>query len=91
MDRHDSNRRDFMKLASIGVAGAATSTLANHSLAAATSQVRLGLIGCGGRGTSVAEDYNKQPGVRVTHVCDVHQRRRADAARKLHIAPDPHQ
>ena len=86
MDRHDSNRRDFMKLASIGVAGAATSSLANHGLAAATSQVRLGLIGCGGRGTSVAEDYNKQPGVMVTHVCDVHQGRRADAARKLHIA-----
>lgn len=75
-----------MKLASVGVAGAATSSLANQSRAAATSQVRVGLIGCGGRGTGVAEDYNKQPGVRVTHVCDVHQGRLAAAARKLGIA-----
>ena len=83
----DSNRRDFMKQTSMGVVGAAAVSWAGKSPAASASrQVNVGLIGCGGRGSSVAEDYNKQADVRVTHLCDVHQGRLAKAAAKLGVA-----
>lgn len=83
----NTNRRNFMKQSSLGIAGAATLSLAGSSVhaARANSQVRVGLIGCGGRGSSVAEEFNKQSGVNVTHACDVHSGRLAQTARRLNI------
>lgn len=85
----ETTRRNFMQRSSLGVAGAAALPLASvvcrgHA-AEATAQINVGLIGCGGRGPGVAEDWNKQPGVRVTHACDVHEGRLAKAAKALNI------
>jgi predicted dehydrogenase len=86
MDNPD--RREFIKQTSLGVAGAATASFANRVHGAVeNSEIRVGLIGCGGRGPQAAEDFNAQPGVRVTHVCDVDKRRLASAADRLNI-PD---
>ena len=38
---------------------------------AANSAVRLGLLGCGGRGTGVAESFVKNAGARITALGDM--------------------
>ena len=85
----NSTRRDFIQQTSLGVASAAALSLAPGAARAqqssASAQVNVGLIGCGGRGPGVAEDYNKQRNVKVTYVCDVHEGRLADAADKLGV------
>ena len=82
----ESNRRDFMKRSSASAAGAAVLAWTGRSHAAApNSRINVGLIGCGGRGTGVAGNFNKLPNVEVTHVCDVHEGRLAKAAGKLNI------
>lgn len=40
---------------------------------AAGGRVNLGLIGAGGRGTYVMTEFQKDPGVRVTSICDVYE------------------
>ena len=84
------HRRAFLKA---GIAGAAAFSLTGATrsaqAASANSQINIGLIGCGGRGPSVAEDWNKQSGVKVTYACDVHEKRLAKAANELGI-PSSH-
>jgi len=55
---HDTSRRDFLKQASIGLAGAAAAhaALGGPAFAADDAQIRIGLIGCGGRGTGAVLD-----------------------------------
>ena len=89
----ESTRRNFMQRSSLGVASAAALPLASvvrsaHA-AEANSQINFGLICCGGRGPGVAEDWNKQPGVKITYACDVHEGRLAKAAKALGI-PSSH-
>jgi predicted dehydrogenase len=69
-------RREFV--------AAAGATLLNPSLvrgSAAQGAVRLGLLGCGGRGVGVAESFVKNAGARITAVADLFSDR-AEAARK---------
>ena len=51
---HDASRRDFIRQASLGIAGAAA--LGSRAFAADEAQIRIGLIGCGGRGTGAVLD-----------------------------------
>jgi predicted dehydrogenase len=51
---HDTTRRDFIKQTSFGIAGAAA--LGGAAFAAGDAQIRIGLIGCGGRGTGAVLD-----------------------------------
>lgn len=85
----ESTRRKFIQKSSLGVASAAALSLTGATRSAqaadANSQINIGLIGCGGRGPSVAEDWNKQPGVKVIYACDVNKKRLAKAARELNI------
>ena len=53
---HDTTRRDFIRQASIGLAGAAAVTAFPRPGFANDAQIRVGLIGCGGRGTGAVLD-----------------------------------
>ena len=55
---HDSSRRDFIRQTSLGLAGAAAAQAAfgGPAFAAEEAQIRIGLIGCGGRGTGAVLD-----------------------------------
>src|SRR5271157_3689296 len=76
----DSSRRDLLKLASlstlaVGVAGAADTPQRAASVAGmkfeAKDTVRLGVIGVGGRGNSLIDNFSPIPQVRITALCDV--------------------
>ncbi len=85
-----TNRREFLKRSSTGVAAAVgLSTFAANSTVAAADQkrekLRVGLIGCGGRGVHDAGLFQQVSNVEVAYVCDVDQERRDRAAQSLGI------
>ena len=57
-----------------GTALAASAASYNRVLGA-NDTVRLGLIGCGGRGRGVTRAFQKNPTVKVTAACDVYSKR----------------
>src|SRR5262245_18741202 len=67
---------------------AASATIALHSAPAqsANSKVRVGLIGCGGRGTHDAGLFQKTTNVDLACICDVDDARRASVAKSLGLA-----
>jgi myo-inositol 2-dehydrogenase / D-chiro-inositol 1-dehydrogenase len=78
-------RRDFIRTATgAAVAGSVASSLdrLTGAYAAGSDEIRIGLVGCGGRGTGAAGNALKAaPGVRLVAVADAFQDR-LDAARK---------
>ena len=72
-----NTRRDLLKLASLAAAGLsrAQAQAANKSVAempfAAKENVRLGVIGTGGRGGSLVDNFAAVPGVSISALCDV--------------------
>lgn len=73
-DQHNSNRRSFLKTSSAAIAGGAALSSLNAVQAAHTSYdetVRLGLIGCGGRGTGAAgQAMNTEGPTKLVAVAD---------------------
>src|ERR1039457_4267273 len=69
-----SSRRDLLRLASAGALGVGLSPGADDSVVGmkfeAKDTVRLGVIGIGGRGNSLIENFSAIPQVRVTAICD---------------------
>src|ERR1035437_2851150 len=66
-------------------AGTAAMTAASYSrILGANDTVRLGVIGCGGRGRGVSGIFAKNPDVRIVALCDVWGQRVAQAAANLH-------
>lgn len=79
-----TTRRSFVKQASLGVAGATVaSTWTKRAAAGANDKLVLGLIGCGGRGSYVAELLTRSDNVEFAYVCDPDQGRLARAAEKF--------
>lgn len=79
-----TTRRSFVKQASLGVAGATVaSTFAKRAAAGANDKLVMGLIGCGGRGSHVAELLTRSDNVEFAYVCDPDQGRLARAAEKF--------
>ncbi len=78
-----TTRRTFLQVAST----TALSSLAiSRSFAGAPSdKVRVGLIGCGGRGLHDAELFQNSPNVEITYVCDPDEGRLANAAKKFNV------
>jgi predicted dehydrogenase len=65
----DMNRRELLRHASTG---AAVWTAASYSrVLGANDRIRLGVVGCGGRGSYVMSVFQKNPVVDVAAVCDV--------------------
>jgi predicted dehydrogenase len=71
-------RREFIKQ---GAATIATTAVSAKRILGANDRVRLGLIGCGGRGMDVAAAMRKAPGAEYVAVCDVYETN-ANAARE---------
>jgi len=65
-------RRNFLKLSAAAAAGATTLTVSRGAHAAGNETIRIGLIGCGGRGTkAAAQSLQAGPYVKLVALCDV--------------------
>ena len=81
-------RRDFLKTSSAAAAAAATFTRLPGAWAAGSDTIRVGVIGCGGRGTGAAANVlNAAPGVKVVALGDAFKDR-LDACR-AQLLKDP--
>lgn len=72
-----ATRREF-----IGAASLATTAIG------ANDSIRVGLIGCGGRGRSLLKMFQKDPSCRIAAICDVDQGRLGETGHSLAPAPD---
>jgi len=102
-DQNDPNektptRRDFLKTATATGAAALLAT-GNYAFAQGSDKIRVGLIGCGGRGTGAAADaLQADPGATLTAMGDVLQSQLDRSLRtlqaqdgikeKVQVAPD---
>lgn len=84
------SRRDFLRLSAGLTAGLATLDAGRFAFAAGTDRIRVGLIGCGSRGTAAAIDaLDADPGVHVVALADAFaDRLAASLARIKAHAPD---
>ena len=81
-----TNRRHFIQKSGM-VAGATAFSLAASTKAAGTNErLRVGLIGCGGRGPYDATVFAERDDVEIAYVADPHQHRLAEAAKKFSAA-----
>jgi predicted dehydrogenase len=69
----DSSRREFLKGSAAVAAGAAlTQAIASRAYAAGSETLRVGLVGCGGRGTGAAADtLNADKNTKLVAVADM--------------------
>ncbi|MCH7688795.1 MAG: Gfo/Idh/MocA family oxidoreductase [Planctomycetes bacterium] len=79
----DSNRRSFLKQTGIGVAGVVAVNLTSAQAAGANSRIKLGVIGCGGRGSGVARQFAGEQNCEVTWVCDPDENRAEKLGKSL--------
>ena len=80
---NSSHRRNFLVTASTGALAAATVAAVPATAQSANNKIRVGLIGCGGRGTNVAANFLRTPNVELAYLCDVDEARRALVAKSL--------
>ncbi|MPY88458.1 MAG: twin-arginine translocation signal domain-containing protein [Luteitalea sp.] len=72
-DQESFSRRDFLKSATAAAVGTSLATVPNvaGAYAAGSDEIRIGVIGCGGRGTGAAGDALRgAEGVRLVAMCD---------------------
>ena len=72
-------RRSFLRNAVASSACASLMTVTHSNAAGANDRVRIGLIGCGGRGRYVAERMRKVSGVEFVAACDVYDAKQRKA------------
>ncbi|MCA9009858.1 MAG: Gfo/Idh/MocA family oxidoreductase, partial [Planctomycetaceae bacterium] len=92
MLRHDVSRRKFLGgLASSSVLSAVSPRLSASLFAGTAAALRVGLVGCGGRGTgAVTQAMTADPAVKFTAMADLFQDR-LDMAYKSIVAKNPDQ
>jgi myo-inositol 2-dehydrogenase / D-chiro-inositol 1-dehydrogenase len=83
-----ASRRSFFKDSSLLIAGGAVGcglAIAQSANAAGSDTLKIGLIGCGGRGTSALDQAlnSSDAGVQLTAMCDVFESRMQSAYRSL--------
>src|SRR5205823_6902660 len=84
---HSPSRRDFLKGA--GAAAGALMASGNYAYAQGSDVIKVGLIGCGGRGTGAAADaLQADPGARLTAMGDVVKSQIDGSLRNLRTQPD---
>ncbi len=81
----DTNRRTFLKTTGMGVAGGVAAQLGTNAVGAAVAseRIRLGVIGCGGRGSGVAQGFARSPNCDVVYLADPDENRAAELSGKL--------
>ncbi|HLW64072.1 MAG TPA: Gfo/Idh/MocA family oxidoreductase [Gemmataceae bacterium] len=78
------DRRDFLKAAGLAAAGVATASIVNHAYAGGSDTIKVGLVGCGGRGSGAARDCTSSaPGVKLWALGDVFKGQVDGAKRNL--------
>ena len=88
-----TNRRDFIQQTGIRLAGAAAVSCAASSrarAAGANERLRVGLIGCGGRGRYDAGVFAARNDAEVVYLADPHRHRLAEAAKEFGSAKTTH-
>lgn len=87
--RPDLSRRDFVKRSAASAAAAALAGFSAPRVMAATAgsdRIRVGLVGCGGRGTGAAQNCrDAAPGVEIVAVGDLFERQVEAAKKKLNV------
>jgi predicted dehydrogenase len=80
-----TTRRKFLKHAGLSALSATSAVQLTSALraAGANRRMRIGLIGCGGRGTGVAGTFSKLPDVEIAWTCDPDSTRAGKTAEKL--------
>lgn len=78
----ETTRRGFLKGAAAGAGLAAFGGMAPATILGANSRIRMGLIGCGERGSYDISVFRKNPEVQVVAVCDVYEPRRLKQQRR---------
>jgi len=79
-------RRDFVKRSTLATAGVSAGLMAsgNFAYADGTDSIRLGLVGCGGRGTGAANDsVRSSKGVELVAMGDLFQDRMEESKKEL--------
>ena len=67
-----TNRRDFLKTAAVGAAAVSTLSIAQSAHAAGSDTLRVGLVGCGGRGRGALKNsLDADPNTVVTAFGDL--------------------
>jgi len=74
------NRRDFLTQAAAGSVALQLGVNSWAAGAAPAEKIVVGVMGLGGRGTRLAQEFEGQAGSEVAYVCDPDQRRAAQAA-----------
>lgn len=85
MSKSQVTRREFLEEGSVAAAGVAA-TLASVPFvhAAGSDEIKVGVIGCGGRGSGAAEDVLRAaPNVRIVALCDYFRNKALDLRRRL--------
>ena len=88
----DLSRRDFVKLSGATAGAAVLGSLGARRVMAATAgsdTIRVGLVGCGGRGTAAAKNcLDAAPGVKIVALADLFQRQVEATRTKLKVELD---
>jgi predicted dehydrogenase len=80
-------RREFLSVSAAGIAAVASAQVLTAAPGlGASAKIRVGLIGCGGRGVHDAGLFKKVDNVSLEYVCDVDENRRNSAAKSLGVA-----
>ncbi len=87
MSENNHDRRDFLKAGTAAAAGAALAGLAPYVHAAGSDTIKVGIIGCGGRGTGAGGDVlQAAPNVEIVAIGDVFKFRVQNCRRRLQDA-----
>jgi predicted dehydrogenase len=80
-----ASRRDFLKAGAVAAAGTAlVGGLVQNVHAAGSDEIRVGLIGCGGRGSGAADNVmHSAKGVKIVALADVFRDRAENLQRRL--------
>jgi len=82
------SRRRFLAQTSLGLATASTLNATTVLGAGASGKIRLGVIGCGGRGSWITNLFNEHGGYEIAGVADFFQDRVDTAAAKFQLKPE---
>jgi predicted dehydrogenase len=85
-EHSESSRRDFLRTTSAALVGGTLASTVNMTgaWAAGSDEIRVGVIGCGGRGTGAVENVlNAAPGVRLVAAGDLFPDRLKDSLENL--------
>lgn len=85
---HNTTRRNFLKTSAAGTIGGTAAlgalSIARSAHAAGDGTIKIGMIGCGGRGSGAANQcMTADPGVKLVAMCDIFDRRLQVAKKNL--------